>query len=822
MWLGFFLLSVSWLYISPIYTIDSRPAIIMVLLGTLFMVAYNARQSHEEKPFEEHNQQEGRGRYNKFWLMVPLIVLVVWMPLELKIPAMLTIAALLSLMLLPMASFAAEGLWVSAAITAAQAAACRFYWLLGPRLPDEHVFGWAAAQISTLFGLHIGVAGATLYLNHASGVVSFFSTWDKVGIYLILVFSAGFTALILAYKHSWRSLVRFAAVLIPYALLRYTLMIVLQADGASVDQLWQMVMQIATWSLLPVALARWIHFEKPVRLPLHYDTLPWGPVACLCAAIVCVIVLFAYNEPGAVKGDRVIIDESHSNWEWTDKEYDTEWYGEISGYNYNSLYHFLEYYYDMERNYAKIDAALLKNCDVLILKTPTVPFSTDEIDCIVQYVHGGGSLFLIGDHTNVFGISANFNELAQYFGIRFRYDATYDLDSGALTEYRRPELLPHPAVQALPPFLFATSCSLESSLWNQDVITGYKIRSLDADYSQDNFFAEEGNGKGMRSGLLLQCAAAQQGYGRVVAIADSTPFSNFWLHMPGKTELFLGIMSWLNRCNTFPVVKTLAACLAVLFLGAAIYMCRRHKTMHLLPASLLVAVICALPAGFATGTYANRINYPMPQPTSRYTMVAYDKQYSDMAIPASWEEFMAPFEKQMDTFYVWNQRLGLVPKAFDRLSEALDGDVIVIANPATRISEGDGKALQKAVQEGKKLLLLGGKPENRKAYDSFASLFDISMLEQPVSGETAVYGDGKSILLSDSAWPLEGGEPLAVSNTSGKSVAISVKYGNGMVISFGDVSLFCNAVMGTTNQVPDERQRSVYDFEFWLFRQMIE
>ena len=156
------------------------------------------------------------------------------------------------------------------------------------------------------------------------------------------------------------------------------------------------------------------------------------------------------------------------------------------------------------------------------------------------WVGAGGGLFLIGDHTNVFGTSSYLNPLARRFGLRFRYDSTYDLPTLRVTLYERPELLAHPAVLEMPPFLFATSCTLEAPLLAGNVMVGYGLRALPVDYSKRVFFPDKEKEQDYPFGLFLQSASVRHGRGRVVAFTDSTVFSNFTMFLGGKPEYLSG------------------------------------------------------------------------------------------------------------------------------------------------------------------------------------------------------------------------------------------------------------------------------------------
>ena len=132
----------------------------------------------------------------------------------------------------------------------------------------------------------------------------------------------------------------------------------------------------------------------------------------------------------------------------TIKPYDTEWYGQDAAYNYACIFDYLSHYYDVGRLEPKnrpaddkrkelpassvaisqINSAALRDCDVLVLKTPTADFSPEEVQAIEQFVKRGGGLFLVGEHTDVFGTGRHLNSVAREFGFAFRHDCLFAID----------------------------------------------------------------------------------------------------------------------------------------------------------------------------------------------------------------------------------------------------------------------------------------------------------------------------------------------------------------------------------------------------------
>ncbi|MDR3120600.1 MAG: GldG family protein, partial [Clostridiales bacterium] len=470
-----------------------------------------------------------------------------------------------------------------------------FCYLLFAKYHAESVVIRAVAPILNLFGVSAVIDGTTLRFDSARAPVDFAATWEKSGVFLFLLIFVGGAALLALRRARGRRYLLFAALTAGCLVLRYAALLFIYIQYPLHGIFWDRVFTLV--SLLPYGfLLSFVFradrqglpepprlFNDPPRSPqdppqrshglprltamfpaMRSMLFPTGTFsrlsgfAALAVAASAVFALsctafFGFHDPGREKAGRVLVDEYHSNWEWTDEAYDESWFGERSGYNYYCFYEYIGKFYETRRNTGRITPETLSETDVLILKTPTEPYDDAEIAAVTAFVEGGGGLYMLGDHTNVFGTDANLNQIAARFGLRFRYDCTYELTSGSLSEYEAPALLPHPVVSHLPHFLFATSDTLETGWLTEDVIVGYGLKNLPADYSQLNFFPADTNTGAVEFGAFIQCAALPYGKGRVLAFTDSTVFSNFWMHMKGKPELLLGSLEWLNRENVLPI-----------------------------------------------------------------------------------------------------------------------------------------------------------------------------------------------------------------------------------------------------------------------------
>ena len=536
----------------------------------------------------------------------------------------------------------------------------------------------------------------------------------------------------------------------------------------------------------------------------------------LIMAASCFALVFAigFHDPGALKPGRVMIDEYHSNWEKTTRPYTTEWYGEDSGYNYYSLASYMEDYYTVARNlHSPITPELLASCDVLFLKTPTSAYSQEEIDAVFRFVRQGGGLLLVGDHTNVFGTSTYLNPLAERFGLHFNHDGTYDLVTDGLSIYRDRSMFPHPTVRRLGRFMFATSCSLEAPLLSAGAITGYGIKSLYLDYSQENFFRTDAPDYDKDYGLLLQQVALQSGRGRVVAFTDSTVWSNFFMFIPGKWELAEGALNWLNRRNALGWAPW--ALLVVAASGAAVLVSRRVKGIPIIdPLGVALALGFAALAILSARGLDSLAYAPPTKIAHATTEIAFESEHSNMLIPS--ETIFIDPNTAYHVFYTWTQRVGARPRMAP-LSEAVKSDIVVLANISRPFASRDLARIREYVESGGSLLVLHGNGSDDSAANQVLSMFGLAV-EDPRDGFILDLRGG-TIQRFVPVYSVAGGIPLLY-DSFGRPAAASTDVGtrSGKVIVFGASSLFSDAFMGTTSTIPDETIRSIYDLEFYLIQ----
>jgi len=236
------------------------------------------------------------------------------------------------------------------------------------------------------------------------------------------------------------------------------------------------------------------------------------------------------------------------------------------------------------------------------------------------------------------------------------------------------------------------------------------MRTYPADYSQRNFFPADRQEEApdARFGAVLQAVAGKRGRGRVLAFTDSTVFSNFFMFIPGKPELALGSVEWLNRANRWPALPT-----GLLFSGllglTALAGWRRRRPHAGATGAVLLGALAALPLALHRAAWANRAAYPLPTAREPHVRVCFDLEHSQMHLPST---SLVPRSPQPDylSFFVCVQRLGWFPYAAEQLVEGLAKrpDLVVLLNPKRPLEEGAAQALQSYVRGGGRLLVVGG------------------------------------------------------------------------------------------------------------------
>jgi len=694
--------------------------------------------------------------------------------------------------------------------------------------------------------LHTSTNNGIMFIQTIQHTYPVTITWEKLGCYLWLNIFLG-ALLLFALHYGKRKILRNTLIFLLtssiYIILRFVAILYGYLTTTELSIFWDPLPM--TLSFLPLA------FLLMKLLPFNEAEQDITPVPSLCFTkrhlvallmtfllIFSVIGTFSFQDPGTMKNGRVLIDEYHSQWEDTTRPLDTEWYGLLSTYNYYSWAQWLSYYYDVAKNTnSTLTTELLNGYDILILKCPTESYSMQEIQSIKHFVDNGGGLYLIGDHTNVFGMNTFLNQISEQFGIRFKTDATYELGTGDLSIYQPDRLFSHPVIQHVTQFDFMTSCTLEptsllASATMENIIIGNRVTSEPGTYATENFFRESVASPDSEYGYILQAAAIKYGDGRVVAFTDSTVFSSFSMFTDGYPSFTLGTMDYLNRTNSYAYLNIIFVGIALLSLVFLFVLLRNVKKIKILW-MILFAGMFAFSTAAPLFSYLNNVSYPLPVVQSDYTHICFEQHHSLFNISIKPTATLGNNKNNYGTFFVWTQRVGCVPSLEKNLKDVTaNGDIIVIINPIQPFTEPEIQMLTTYLESGGRVLLMDSITNIKSTANELIGNFGIWVTTntdfQLVYHSKGENDSNSSIGNITSPYlALSGGKRVLIAGNN-ETYASMVEFSNETTGSLGklvvvvDSYTFSDAVMGGTFTEPTEQQRQIYETEFFLFNSILK
>jgi hypothetical protein len=588
---------------------------------------------------------------------------------------------------------------------------------------------------------------------------------------------------------------------------------------ALVNQFWNPWLHLVLLTGLIFLTIRFVHTpfgEEQVLVPLP-EIKPnkriKTSVLVFAGSFMLIMGLFL-DMPGRRKAGRVLVDEHKSTWERTDKAFDTEWYGHDSGYNYACIYDYCSRFFDMSRLNTTLDDTAVQNCDVLIVKVPTSRYTPEEIATIERFVKQGGGLMLVGEHTNVFNTGTYINEIAETFGFSFRYDCLFGVET-VFEQFYHPPLIPHPIVQNMPPLHFAVSCSIDPGISSgRAAIRSTGLKNLMADYHASNFYPQVEDRAEMRYGAFVQLWTKHHGAGRVVAFSDSTIFSNFATFEPGKAELMLGMIEWLNYRNRLINLCPLLIILGLIFIAGGLVLSRGWSEVWL---ALFGTAVFGWAVAAASTRAIHQYSMPLPKAVRPMVQVVMDRTVCDATLPKS--GFIAGTREGFGIFERWILRLGYFTSR-KKGTDALTGDLIIFIHPHLDVKSRFREELVNYVESGGKVLILDSPANAESTANSLLHPFGLTVNRSPqINGQLKAPG-GWPIISIDSACQIEGGEPIMWA--ANMPIAARARHGKGTVTVIGFGSRFADAHMGVTGDViPSEELMKVFNLQFTMIKSII-
>jgi len=837
LWLGLLFLSASWLFFIPQFTTpDLVAGWFCVLAGILCIIVGISRCVKKQVEI----------RYTV--LLVPLLaaLLFVSFPYNLGL-VVLAIGLLTSLFSYKFERIQAVPLGISLAgvVLLIQTMVFPFYVSFISHGHRVDILSPVISSLANFFGYHTSTNNGLLFVQTLQQTYPVTITWEKLGLFLALnMFLGALFLLMMLYekRQMLKNIMIFLVAGALYILLRLVAILVLYLTTKEFSVFWDPLVTILSFVPFSLLLMKLLSFKEHNEMTIQAPSVHLTKKHLTALVLIFLLVLsftgaFLFQDPGSIKTGRILIDESHSQWEDTVRPLDTEWYGLLSTYNYYSWAQWLRYHYSVQTNInATFTTELLSRYDILILKCPTESYTTQEIQSIKEFVDHGGGLYLIGDHTNVFGMNTFLNQASEEFGIRYKTDATYELGTGDLSIYNPDPFFSHPVMRHVAQFDFMTSCTLEptslsASMRMENIIIGNRIISEPGTYSTENFFRESIASPDSECGYLLQAAAIKYGAGRVVAFTDSTVFSSFCMFTDGYPSFTLGVMEYLNRTNSSTYLNIILFALSITFFISLLLLLRNNKKMMVLWMFLFSGLL-AFSAAAPLCSHLTNLSYQQPMTSTDYPHLCFEEQHSSMNISVKPTSSLGENSNNYGTFFVWTQRVGCVPSLAPTLKDATrNGDIIVIVNPTEPFSETDVHLLTTFFKNGGRLLLMDSIRNPQSTANELLGSFGIwiatttvdQMLLSNESENTSQISIGN---ITAPFLTITGGDELLI-NDKNQVYATVIDFINtttgdvGRLVVVVDSYSFSDALMGGMFTEPTEQQRHIYDTEFFLIRKVL-
>ena len=369
-----------------------------------------------------------------------------------------------------------------------------------------------------------------------------------------------------------------------------------------------------------------------------------------------------------------------------------------------------------------VTADLLQDIDIFVVTSINKSFSPDEKQVIWKYVENGGSLLVLGDHTNVGGIQEPLNDFLKPVAISFRFDSALPLDSKFkwMTCY---QLMHHPItsnIKSLDEIQISVGASLTTPPNAIPLIIGRYGLSDEGDPLNEDiaYLGDYEYNQGEQLGDLILAAATYYGEGKVIVFGDTSTFQNSAL--PYSYTFIHNIITWLDSEQTATTKLVQTGISIVLLVTALILVLTNKKT------GIPHAVF---PFVFSLALVTTIMINPL---------LIHDMQISGnvVYIDASHNERfnLEPFtEKSVSGLILNLNRNGYLPIILREFSpEKIEKSKILIFNaPTQSITTDEEEFLNKYMLNGGIIILATGYPD-KEAASTFLKKYDLDILNVPL------------------------------------------------------------------------------------------
>jgi hypothetical protein len=347
-----------------------------------------------------------------------------------------------------------------------------------------------------------------------------------------------------------------------------------------------------------------------------------------------------------------------------------------------------------------VDAKDLEGVGVFVLINCPKLWAAAERSSVLDHVARGGSLLVLGDHTDVFGLMGGFNSLLAECGVEFRFDSAYharETWAGCLSIGSH--AVAQPWARSAPSLGIGASLECRPParplLWARYAHSDHGVRENEVGAFLGDYRWEDEE----RLGDLVVAARIRHGRGRIVVYGDTSAFQNSALPYSEPHEV-VPLLAWLAEPEGFLALPWLDSVLPVLalVLAGSWLLARAEATL----AGLAFAAFL----GLSATTAAAQARWTAPLRTTGEVALVGD--------------FVCPAVGHYDAgwnpvgpLYSTLARAGFIVRRLERWdSEALRGArLLALVAPRRRLSSAQLQDLLAYVRSGGLIILAAGAPD---------------------------------------------------------------------------------------------------------------
>lgn len=368
-----------------------------------------------------------------------------------------------------------------------------------------------------------------------------------------------------------------------------------------------------------------------------------------------------------------------------------------------------------------ITEEILKDVDIFVVICITKNFTPEEHKTIWNFVEKGGSLLVLGDHTDLLGMRKPLNKLLEPFGISYRFDSGLPLEKNFRWEPCY-ELMYHPITyntKYLDKMEISVGATLDVNSVNSfPIVVGKYGLSDEGDYQNNSYLGDYQYNPGEQLGDVILAAGAYYGEGKVIVFGDTSSFQNPAL--PQSISFVKNVFNWLAfSSNGFVKLIQILLFLAFFIISIILYIFLSKQKIHFLIFSLIICFAIIL---------SMIINSNMIINTPTKGNIAY--------IDITHDEFFNKRPFKVDsltgtiTNIMRNDYLPILLRDFSE-EEIKNSELLIFNSPTKIINDEEIKILKEYMYEGGYVILASGFNEKNSCIN-FLKEFGLDVYDFPL------------------------------------------------------------------------------------------